>query len=227
MTLGQKLFEMRKKAALSQEQVAEVLGVTRQTVSKWETDQTTPDFDKIIPISKLYNVSVNELFGEESKEEQINENIDNQNSQNNDDNNNNMSEQEMFELNRKYKKRFAILLSVAICLYILSVIPFIVFESTTLMIVTFFIMIAVATAMIVFGAVSKPKFGKKAENDLPQNNLYKKICSIMSGVILVIYLLVSFLTGAWYITWVLWIVYAIACEIVKLIFSLKGAEIDE
>ncbi len=227
MTLGQKLFEMRKKAALSQEQVAEVLGVTRQTVSKWETDQTTPDFDKIIPISKLYNVSVNELFGEESKEEQINENIDNQNSQNNDDNNNNMSEQEMFELNRKYKKRFAILLSVAICLYILSVIPFIVFESTTLMIVTFFIMIAAATAMIVFGAVSKPKFGKKAENDLPQNNLYKKICSIMSGVILVIYLLVSFLTGAWYITWVLWIVYAIACEIVKLIFSLKGAEIDE
>ncbi len=227
MTLGQKLFEMRKKAALSQEQVAEVLGVTRQTVSKWETDQTTPDFDKIIPISKLYNVSVNELFGEESKEEQINENIDNQNSQNNDDNNNNMSEQEMFELNRKYKKRFAILLSVAICLYILSVIPFIVFESTTLMIVTFFIMIAAATAMIVFGAVSKPKFGKKAENDLPQNNLYKKICSIMSGVILVIYLLVSFLTDAWYITWVLWIVYAIACEIVKLIFSLKGAEIDE
>lgn len=227
MTLGQKLFEMRKKAALSQEQVAEVLGVTRQTVSKWETDQTTPDFDKIIPISKLYNVSVNELFGEESKEEQINENIDNQNSQTNDDNNNNMSEQEMFELNRKYKKRFAILLSVAICLYILSVIPFIVFESTTLMIVTFFIMIAAATAMIVFGAVSKPKFGKKAENDLPQNNLYKKICSIMSGVILVIYLLVSFLTGAWYITWVLWIVYAIACEIVKLIFSLKGAEIDE
>lgn len=227
MTLGQKLFEMRKKAALSQEQVAEVLGVTRQTVSKWETDQTTPDFDKIIPISKLYNVSVNELFGEESKEEQINENIDNQNSQNNDDNNNNMSEQEMFELNRKYKKRFAILLSVAICLYILSVIPFIVFESTTLMIVTFFIMIAVATAMIVFGAVSKPKFGKKAENDLPQNNLYKIICSIMSGIILVIYLLVSFLTSTWYITWVLWIVYAIACEIVKLIFSLKGAEIDE
>lgn len=227
MTLGQKLFEMRKKAALSQEQVAEVLGVTRQTVSKWETDQTTPDFDKIIPISKLYNVSVNELFGEESKEEQINENIDNQNSQNNDDNNNNMSEQEMFELNRKYKKRFAILLSVAICLYILSVIPFIVFESTTLMIVTFFFMIAAATTMIVFGAVSKPKFGKKAENDLPQNNLYKKICSIMSGIILVIYLLVSFLTGAWYITWVLWIVYAIACEIVKLIFSLKGAEIDE
>ena len=224
MTLGQKLFEMRKKAALSQEQVAEVLGVTRQTVSKWETDQTTPDFDKIIPISKLYNVSVNELFGEETK---INESIDNQNNQTNDDNNNNMSEQEMFELNRKYKKRFAILLSVAICLYILSVIPFIVFESTTLMIVTFFIMIAAATAMIVFGAVSKPKFGKNKENDLPQNSLYKKICSIMSGIILVIYLLVSFLTGAWYITWVLWIVYAIACEIVKLIFSLKGAEIDE
>ncbi len=102
-----------------------------------------------------------------------------------------------------------------------------VLKSSTLMIVTFFIMIAVATAMIVFGAVSKPKFDKETKDDTPQNNLYKKICSIMSGVILVIYLLVSFLTGAWYITWVLWIVYAIACEIVKLIFSLKGVDINE
>ena len=49
----------------------------------------------------------------------------------------------------------------------------------------------------------------------------------MSGVVLVIYLLLSFLTGAWYITWVLWIVYAIACQITKLVFSLKGIEIDE
>ncbi len=224
MTLGQKLFDMRKKSGLSQEQVAEKLGVTRQTVSKWETDQTTPDFDKIVPISKLYNVSVNELFGEEGQETKADiQPTQNDNNTENDD----ISEKEMFEIRRKYKKRFALLLSLAICIYILSVIPFMVFKSTTLMIVAFFIMIAAATAMIVFGAVSKPKFDKEVGEDTPQNNLYKKICSIMSGVILVIYLLVSFLTGAWYITWVLWIVYAIACEIVKLIFSLKGVDINE
>ena len=228
MTLGQKLFDMRKKSGLSQEQVAEKLGVTRQTVSKWETDQTTPDFDKIVPISKLYNVSVNELFGEDRQETKVDtQPIRTDNDADNNTENNDLSKKEMFEIRRKYKKRFALLLSSAICIYILSVIPFMVLKSSTLMIVTFFIMIAVATAMIVFGAVSKPKFDKETKDDTPQNNLYKKICSIMSGVILVIYLLVSFLTGAWYITWVLWIVYAIACEIVKLIFSLEGVDINE
>ena len=50
MSLGQRLYDLRKTTGLSQEKAAEQLGVTRQTVSKWETDQTTPDFDKIIPI---------------------------------------------------------------------------------------------------------------------------------------------------------------------------------
>ena len=70
MSLGQRLYDLRKTTGLSQEKAAEQLGVTRQTVSKWETDQTTPDFDKIIPICNLYNVTTAELFGEE-KEIQI------------------------------------------------------------------------------------------------------------------------------------------------------------
>lgn len=75
MSLGQRLYDLRKATGLSQEKAAEQLGVTRQTVSKWETDQTTPDFDKIIPICKLYNVTTAELFGEE-KENDYSYNID-------------------------------------------------------------------------------------------------------------------------------------------------------
>ena len=67
MSLGQRLYDLRKTTGLSQEKAAEQLGVTRQTVSKWETDQTTPDFDKIIPICNLYNVTTAELFGEEKE----------------------------------------------------------------------------------------------------------------------------------------------------------------
>lgn len=119
------------------------------------------------------------------------------------------------------------LLSIGICLYILSVTPFVVLKNEKLSIVLFFVMIAVATMLIVFGAIAKPKFEDEKKSDTPENNLYKRICSIMSGAVLVIYLLLSFLTGAWYITWVLWIVYAIACQITKLVFSLKGIEIDE
>ena len=62
MTLGEKLLELRKKKGLSQEEVADLLHVTRQTVSKWETNQSTPDFDKIVPICELYEISTEELF---------------------------------------------------------------------------------------------------------------------------------------------------------------------
>ena len=43
MNLGENLFQARKKKGLSQEAVAEKLGVSRQTISKWETDETLPD----------------------------------------------------------------------------------------------------------------------------------------------------------------------------------------
>ena len=50
--IGEKLLELRKKKGLSQEEVAQELNVSRQTISKWETDQSTPDFDKIIPLGE-------------------------------------------------------------------------------------------------------------------------------------------------------------------------------
>ena len=62
MNLGEKLFELRKSKNLTQDDVAEKLDVTRQTVSKWETNQSTPDFDKIAPLCKLYEITPNELL---------------------------------------------------------------------------------------------------------------------------------------------------------------------
>jgi transcriptional regulator with XRE-family HTH domain len=63
MNLGEKLLEFRKRKGLSQEQVADKIGVSRQTVSKWETDQSLPDFDKLLPLSELYDVTLDELAG--------------------------------------------------------------------------------------------------------------------------------------------------------------------
>ena len=62
MSLGHRLIELRKEKKLSQEEVAGKLNVTRQTVSKWETDQSTPDFDKILPLCELYGISTEELI---------------------------------------------------------------------------------------------------------------------------------------------------------------------
>ena len=62
MKLGNNLFQARKKVGLSQEAVAEKLGVSRQTVSKWETDETVPDIYQAKKLAKLYNLTLDELI---------------------------------------------------------------------------------------------------------------------------------------------------------------------
>lgn len=62
MSLGDKILDLRKKAGLSQEEVADKLGVSRQTVSKWETNQTVPELNKVKLLSQLYNVSYDYLI---------------------------------------------------------------------------------------------------------------------------------------------------------------------
>lgn len=61
MKFYEKLIILRKKGLLSQEALAEKLDVTRQTISKWELDQTKPDMDKLKEISKLFDVDINVL----------------------------------------------------------------------------------------------------------------------------------------------------------------------
>ena len=61
MTIGNRISELRKKYSYSQEYVASKLGVSRQAVSKWETDQTAPDTYNIIALAELLNVSVEYL----------------------------------------------------------------------------------------------------------------------------------------------------------------------
>ena len=67
MNLGKKLFELRKSKHLSQEQVAEKLHVTRQTVSNWELNETTPDLNQAKELAKLFSISLDDLVGLDSK----------------------------------------------------------------------------------------------------------------------------------------------------------------
>ena len=62
MNLGSNLFRARKKCGLSQEEVAEKLGVSRQTISKWETDETLPDIRQSKRLALLYRLSLDELI---------------------------------------------------------------------------------------------------------------------------------------------------------------------
>ena len=76
MNLGNSLFQARKKCGLSQEDVAENLGVSRQTVSKWETNETLPDIRQSKKMAVLYKVSLDELIDFDIDIKQIQEVID-------------------------------------------------------------------------------------------------------------------------------------------------------
>ena len=70
MTLGEKLSRLRKEHNYTQEQLAEVLGVTRQSISKWESDIAYPETDKLIKIGQIFHCSMDYLLNEDITEKQ-------------------------------------------------------------------------------------------------------------------------------------------------------------
>lgn len=86
MKFYEKLIILRKKALLSQEELAEKLDVTRQTISKWELGQSKPDIDKLQMMSKLFEVDVNTLTNEDISLEDKVETKEDKNNKKEDDN---------------------------------------------------------------------------------------------------------------------------------------------
>ena len=71
MILADKIITLRKKAGWSQEELASQLGVTRQSVSKWEGAQSVPDLDKVVQLSRIFGVSTDYLLKDELEEEEF------------------------------------------------------------------------------------------------------------------------------------------------------------
>lgn len=69
--IANKLVKLRKQAGLSQEELADKLGLSRQAVSKWERAEASPDTDNLICLAKLYNVSLDDLLSTEDDPETI------------------------------------------------------------------------------------------------------------------------------------------------------------
>ncbi len=63
MDYGNRIYELRKKKGLSQESIAHTLGVSRQSISLWETNQASPSMDNLISLAKVFEVSIDELVG--------------------------------------------------------------------------------------------------------------------------------------------------------------------
>ena len=143
MTLGERLYQYRKNVNLSQDTLAEKVGVTRQTISKWETDQSTPDFDKIVPLCELFEIGVDELLtGKKPVEEKKQENV--------------LTKQEV-------KEKSAKVVSSSVFLYFLAIIVLIVSipvlnMNPVLATALFLLLIGWSTTRIIRHYMSIPKF---------------------------------------------------------------------
>ena len=203
MTIGERLLKLRRERNLSQEDLANELDVSRQTISKWETNQSIPDFDKIVPLCEYFGITTDELLT----------------------GNSNIVEAKTQDV----KSNFARNIAIAVMLYILSLVAIILcaaeFNQPIIGVSIFFILIALGTGLLIYNGI----YYKKESKDEPtkkQRNIIKQVTDIVSAIGLLIYLAISFMTFAWHITWIIFIIVGIVNQIIKLIFSLKYNDPD-
>ena len=204
MTIGDRLLKLRKERNLSQEDLANELDVSRQTISKWETNQSMPDFDKIVPLCNYFGITTDELLtGNKDIVAAKEDNV---------------------------KSNFARNIAVAVMMYIISLVTIIIFaagfDQPIIGVSLFFTLIAFATGLLIYNGIYYKKESKE-EPTTKQKSLIKQITNIIDTIGLIIYLLVSFTTYAWHITWIIFIIVGVINQIVKLIFSLKEKEVKE
>lgn len=207
MNINEKIYTLRKQRGLSQEELANELNVSRQTVSKWELGESTPDFDKIVPLCEVFGISTEELLRDRKIEEECIKEI------KDDENNVDVVK--------------AILICISIFLYFLSLVAIIIGETVFqlndgIVVSTFFLICGLATALIIFTCMTRP--GKKSEDDIDKESkdpILNAVLKIASVTTVCIYFIISFTTMAWHITWIIFIIYAVVAEIIKLIFALK------
>lgn len=99
MSLGSSLYNARKQSGLSQEEVAGKLGVSRQTISKWETDETLPDIRQSKGLAMLYHLSLDELIEYNFDEQQARQMIESVSDK----------AQEKIDWNRVWSKKYPVL----------------------------------------------------------------------------------------------------------------------
>ena len=199
MTIGERLLKLRKEKNISQEELANELDVSRQTISKWETDQSSPDFDKIIPLCEYFGITSDELLT------------------------GNVNIKEAKQTNVKIN--FARNIAIAVMMYIIGIASLILcaaqFEQPIIGLTIMFVLIAVGTGMLIFNGVyySRESEEKKTTKE---RTIQKQVTNIIDIIGVTIYLLVSFLTGAWHITWIIFLIVGVVDEIAKLIMNLNS-----
>ena len=199
MKIGEKIYNLRKKKNLSQEDLASILSVSRQTISKWETGESNPDIDKIVPLCNFFEISTDEfLKGKDIVYER--------------------------KLNKEKRKNKALTFSLCLVIFAIMTILVILLEEVEVSegIIGSIIMFGITLigVLLIYYFVGTAKEKKKDK----KGSMINKIIGLTT---LMIYFLVSFIWNAWAYSWIIFIIGLLSMEIAKLIRSLGGEENEE
>ncbi len=204
MSIGEKIYNLRKNKNMSQETLANVLNVSRQTISKWETGESNPDFDKIVPLCDFFGISTDELLkGSNSYLEQ--------------------------EIVFEKKRNKALMISLCIVIFVVMMVLVLIFDEVlkndTLSSSTSVIGLGSIAVILVNYFCSNPIKEKRTKRVF---NLEKRrlINSIINMLTIIIYFGISLIFRAWAYTWIIFIVGILTKRVVELIIML-GENNDE
>ncbi len=141
---------------------------------------------------------------------------------------------EQEETIRRYHGRSAILTAIAVALYILCVVPAILLGDSVVGPTLMFVMVAVATALLIFNAMTKPKLLRDADDNDDDDDdgrakvgrprrspVYGAISGALWVLTVCVYLLVSYASGYWHITWMIFLIATAVDNIIKAIFDIR------
>jgi len=198
MSIGEKIYNLRRNKNISQEALANILNVSRQTISKWETGESNPDFDKIVPLCDYFDISTDELLkGENVYLER--------------------------EIVLEKKKNKALMLSLCIVIFVVMMVIVIIFDeiggNDTLSGISFLVGMGAIGVILVNYFCSKPLSSTKIKTtySLEKRRL---VNSIINMVILLVYFGISFMFQAWAYSWIIFIVGALIKRVAQLVMML-------
>lgn len=169
MILADKIIELRKKSGMTQDELAEKLGVSRQSVSKWEGAQSTPDLARILKLAEIFSVSTDVLLKDELELEQniSSENIETVSVKAHVETEPPLRPVSMAEaveyLEKNSKKAFLVALGVALCILspIMAIVSEMLFENTPLEdagAILMFVLVAAAVGLFIYAGSLMKKF---------------------------------------------------------------------
>ena len=199
MNIGEKIYNLRKKKNLSQEELANILNVSRQSISKWETGESTPDLDKIVPLCNFFEISTDEFL----KGKDI-----------------------VYERKLKEEKKKNKALTLALCLVIFGIMIILTMILEELEVSEGMIGAIIMLGITLIGVLLIYYFwSNQEEKKVDQKG--KIINKIIFLVTIIIYFLVSFIWNSWSISWIIFIIGLLLMQIIKLIRMLRSDKIEK